>query len=237
MSSFSQRAPLWIHWATALAMTLALAPVAPAQRSLPPGKKSKDPTVRTIEFLRANWLSFAEQRVAVYPLELPPHGRPLPPQPADYFVQALLDAGNVAGATHRTDLPWTRKPPHEQAAASDEQKLAWITADARRGNFDRALFGRVNKLYRTPEQGLVSDVVMWVVDADPPPSPTVPWRSARPALQLSRVGEEDDAPVLWYGRMTLIWSGRYPLEDCLLRMAASFVRVWEPPRHGEPRND
>lgn len=229
MSRLPQPAPLSIHLGIALALTLALAPGAAAQRNSLPWKKAKDPTVRTIEFLRADWLSFAEQHVAVYPLELPRHGQPLAPQPADYFVQALLDAGAVAGATRRAALPWADKPPHQQAAAGDEQKLAWITADARRGDFDLALFGRVDKLYRTPEQGLVADVVMWVVDAEPPPTPSLPWRSAKPALQLSEVDEADDAPVLWYGRMTLIWSGRYPLEDCLLRLASSFVRVWAPP--------
>ena len=101
-------------------------------------------------------------------------------------------------------LPWDNLPAWKVRELTDADRIAAVAKQGYSRKLDLVILGSVDALFRKPSKGLTARVTLRVIN--------------------TRDGE-----VLWYGTKRADWLRRFALDDCLLRLAWSFVSEWSAP--------
>ncbi len=181
---------------------LAAGSTLPAQRlkSFPFFNRS-DPKIETRVFVDAPQLRLACKEVGVLPFSRsnqPDHKAP----PFETFLrQALLQSAKAEMIDAIPKLPWDNLPAWKVRELTDADRIGAVAGQGYSRKLDLVILGSVDALFRKPSKGLVAGVTVRVIS--------------------TRDGE-----VLWYGTKRADWLRHFALEDCLRRLAWSFVYEW-----------
>ena len=162
-----------------------------------------DPRIVTRTFITPSGPFVDGTRIVILPFDQPPGG-PAPPPFGEFVFQGLLQQGHAESIVSLPSTPWAEPPAWKAGRQTDADRFAAAALEGREHGCQYVVTGRVHWVFRTTAYGLRARVTIWVVAAE-------------------------TAEVVWYGTKTADWIRAYPLEDCLLRLAWSFVSDWEAP--------
>ena len=171
-------------------------------RRLFPWLRRADPKIQTEVIVDKRTTKLLELKIGIFPFASNIKGEPGPPPFARYLEKALLQAG--ADTTAAARRPWDGLPTHRLAALTAENRRDALAAAGRSSGRDLVIWGTVENFYRDARGGLKVRVSLRVLSAK-------------------------SGAVLWRGEKRAEWRRRFPVEDCLLNLAWSFVAEWLPP--------
>ncbi len=160
-----------------------------------------DPKINAVVFVDAPRFKLACKEVGVFPFRVPDQGEPQASAFATLLRQALLMQGAAETIADIPSLPWDDMPAWKLRELSDAEKISAVAKDGDARRLDLVVLGSVDSLFRKPSGGLEARVTIRVVD--------------------TRDGE-----ILWYGTRHADWVRYFPVEECLLHIAWSFVEAW-----------
>ena len=167
-----------------------------------PLASAQEPKIQTEVIVDKRTTDLLELKIGIFPFASNIKGEPGAPPFARYLEKALLQAG--ADATAAARRPWDGLPTHRLAALTGEDRREALAAAARSSGRDLVIWGTVENFYRDARGGLRVRVSLRVISAE-------------------------SGTVLWRGEKYAEWIRRFPVEDCLLNLAWSFVAEWLPP--------
>ena len=170
-----------------------------------PGFNRGDPKIQTIVFVYMPHLIISDKRVGVLPFDLPADGEPQAPPFGAFLQQALLESEAARSVSYIPSLPWAKVPAWKLERWTEADRISVAAQDGRARGLDYVAIGRVDSLFRTASHGLQANVTLWLISSS-------------------------DGRVAWYGAKKAVWLRRYPTEECLLRLAWSFVTEWRAPK-------
>ena len=115
--------------------------------------------------------------------------------------QALLQNAKAEMIDSVPSLPWDNLPAWKVRELTDADRIAAVAKQGYSRKLDLVILGSVDALFRKPSKDLTARVTLRVIN--------------------TRDGE-----VLWYGTKRADWLRQFALDDCLLRLAWSFVSEW-----------
>ena len=160
-----------------------------------------DPKIKAVVFVDAPQFKLACKEVGVFPFSVPDQGEPKAAAFATVLRQALLMQGAAETIADIPSLPWDELPAWKLRELTDAEKISAVAKDGDARRLDLVVLGSVDSLFRKPSGGLEARVTIRVVN--------------------TRDGE-----ILWYGTRHANWIRHYPVEECLLHVAWSFVEDW-----------
>ena len=163
-----------------------------------------DPKIETRVFVHAPQLKLACKEVGVLPVSRSHQPDPAAPAFETFLQQALLQNAKAEMIDSVPSLPWDNLPAWKVRELTDADRIAAVAKQGYSRKLDLVILGSVDALFRKPSKGLTARVTLRVIN--------------------TRDGE-----VLWYGTKRADWLRRFALDDCLLRLAWSFVSEWSAP--------
>ncbi len=162
-----------------------------------------DPKIQTQVFLRGVDLDISGKRVAIYALDVPVKGQPdlIPFGPV--LEQALYQEKSSAAVDYFPAPPWRSPLAPQMKDLTDHERDGSAILHGRSKNADLVVIGGVQSAFRTAGGGLLVSISLRVISAH-------------------------DGRIVWYGRKRADWIRRFPIEDCFLNLAWSFVSDWRP---------
>ena len=160
-----------------------------------------DPKINVVVFVDAPQFKLACKEVGVFPFSVPAQGEPLAAAFATALGQALLMQSEAETIADIPSLPWDEMPAWKLRELSDAERIAAVATDGDARRLDLVVLGSVDSLFRKPSGGLEARVTIRVVDTR-------------------------DGAILWYGTRHANWIRHFPLQECLLHIAWSFVEDW-----------
>lgn len=160
-----------------------------------------DPKIQAVLFVRRSGLSLGAGGVGVASWRLGPSARGEAPALGDFIEQAFLRRGRAGRIRHVDSSPPRGRWDAPLGKISIEERIAAALIQARARELEVIVLARTDTLFRTASHGLLLKATVWLVDVA-------------------------DGSVLWHGRKSASWLRHFPLEDCLLLLAESFVDEW-----------
>ena len=160
-----------------------------------------DPKIETFVFTQHDGLAVGEKRIGLLPFPAASEAEPAPPDFALSLLRALLEDRRVDEVRKLDEAPWEALPEWRKRTLDKQEQVRAAVGLGPYAGFgsDRPRPG--GDVFRTARQGLTMKVSL-------------------------RVLSTEDGRVLWYGRKRAEWIRSFPTEDCLLRLARSFVEGW-----------
>ncbi len=166
-----------------------------------PWLRRGDPKIETFVFMQRAGLAVGKKRIGLLPFPAAREAEPVPPDFASSLLRALLEDRQVTEVRKPEQAPWVALPEWRRRELDEPEQVRSAVAWGRAQGLDLIVLGRTEALFRTARQGLTVKVSVRVLSAE-------------------------DGRVVWYGRKRAEWIRLFPIEDCMLHLARSFVEEW-----------